>query len=343
MFVRWLRSGVLALAFLVGFGLPGGPRPASAAEPIVVKLASAAPPNTPWDALLKEYKKNVEARSGGRLKVKLYLGASYADENDTLVKCKGGQFQAIGASVGAIASQVPELSVVEIPFLFRSFAEVDDVIDHLLTPAFEAITRESGLVLGFWSENGFRHFGTKDGFVKTPADLKGKKMRSQESQVHLEMYKNLGGSPVPVPTTEVMTALKNGTVDGFDQALVYMLAAGWHTTIKYVTLSSHIYQPSLVLFNRTWFDALPADLQTILIEEGRAIQAKGRTAVRAASKKQIKLLTDAGLQVYQLTDPERDVFEKATLPGRQSFRKTMGKRAAHLLDDVEAYLLKSRH
>jgi TRAP-type C4-dicarboxylate transport system substrate-binding protein len=167
-------------------------------------------------------------------------------------------------------------------------------------------------------------------------------MRSQESQVHLEMYKNLGGSPVPVPTTEVLTALQNGTVDGFDQALLYMLAASWHTTIKYVTLSSHIYQPALIVFNKDWFDALPADLQKILLDEGRAIQAKGRTAVRGLNKKLVKVLTDSGVQVYQLTNEERDGFEKATAPGRQTFRKTMGKRAAKLLDDVEAYLAKSR-
>jgi TRAP-type C4-dicarboxylate transport system substrate-binding protein len=237
---------------------------------------------------------------------------------------------------------VPELDVVQIPFLFHSFDEADDVIDHLLGPALEPLLREQGLVLGFWSENGFRQFGTRDRFVKAPADLAGKKMRAQESQVHLEMYKNLGGSPVPVPVSEVVTALKNGTLDGFDQALVYMLAAGWYQTIKFVTLSSHIYQPSLVVFNQAWFDGLPADLKTILLEEGRAIQARGRTQVRQLAHRQVKTLTDAGIQVYELTETERDVFEKATAPGRQRFRRSMGKRAARLLDDAEARLAASR-
>ncbi len=338
---RFRPVAALALVALAGLASSlAGARAASAQEPVVMKIATAAPAGTPWDALLKEYKKNVETRSAGRLKVKIQLGAG--DENDTVQRVKNGQLQAAGATTGALASQVPELSVVEIPFLFHSFDEADDVIDHLLGPALEPIVREDGLVLGFWSESGFRHFATRDGFVKVPADLKGKKMRCQESQMHLEMYKNLGGSPVPVPTTEVLTALKNGTVEGFDQALVYMIAAGWYTTIKYVTLSSHIYQPSLVVFNKAWFDGLPADLQAILLEEGRAIQARGRTQVRGLAKKQLKTLTDAGVQLYQLTDPERDAFEKATAPARLSFRKTTGKRAARLLDDAEARLAKSR-
>ncbi len=343
MFARRFASLSLVLAVLAAFfTIAGGSRSAQAAEPIVMKIATVAPPNTPWDALLKEYKKAVEAKSGGRIKVKIYLGGTLGDENETVLKCKRGQIQAVGASTGAMASQVPEINVVEIPYLFRTFKEADDVIDNVLTPALEPIFLEYGLVLGFWSENGFRHFGTKDKFVKTPADLKGKKMRSQENQVHLDMYKNLGGSPVPVPTTEVLTALQNGTVDGFDQALLYMLAASWHTTIKYVTLSSHIYQPALIVFNKDWFQALPPDLQKILLDEGRGIMAKGRIAVRGLNKKLVKVLTDAGVQVYQLTTGERDGFEKAVAPGRATFRKTMGKRAAKMLDDVEAYLAKMR-
>jgi TRAP-type C4-dicarboxylate transport system substrate-binding protein len=145
-----------------------------------------------------------------------------------------------------------------------------------------------------------------------------------------------------VPATEVVTALKNGTVEGFDQALGYMLAAGWYQTIRFVTLSSHIYQPSLIVFNRTWFDGLPADLQAILLEEGRTLQARGRTLVRQLARRQMKTLTDAGIQVYELTVPERDVFETATAPGRQRFRRSMGKRAARLLDDAEARLAASR-
>jgi len=341
MLARSLRrlAAVAAALVLASFAAP---RAARAEEPIVMKIATVAPPNTPWDALLKEYKKKVEAASGGRIKVKIYLGGTLGDENETVLKCKRGQIQAVGASTGAIASQVPELNVVEIPYLFRTFKEADDVIDNVLSPALEPIFKEYGLILGFWSENGFRHFGTKDKFVKSPADLKGKKMRSQESAVHLQMYKDLGGSPVPVPTTEALTALQNGTVDGFDQALLYMLAASWHTTVKYITLSSHIYQPAIIIFNKDWFEKLPPDLQKILLDEGRAIQAKGRTAVRALNKKLIKVLEDAKVGIYQLTAAERSGFEKAALPGRKVFRDTMGKRAAKLLDDVEAYLAKNR-
>ena len=90
------------------------------------------------------------------------------------------------------------------------------VIDTVLTAQFEPLFRERGFVLGFWSENGFRHFGTRDKGVRKPEDLKGKRMRSQENPVHMSMYKAYGAAAVPIPTTEVPQALATGNVDGFE-------------------------------------------------------------------------------------------------------------------------------
>jgi TRAP-type C4-dicarboxylate transport system substrate-binding protein len=172
-----------------------------AQTPIVMKIATVAPEKTPWDRLLREYKKNVEAKSGGRISVKVYTGGTKGDENDTVLKTRRGELQAVGASTGAIGSIVTELNVIELPYLFKSFREADAVLDNVVSSRLDPILRGYGFVLGFWSENGFRHFGTRDGFVTSPANLKGKKMRSQESKVHLETWKAFMASPTPVPTT----------------------------------------------------------------------------------------------------------------------------------------------
>jgi tripartite ATP-independent transporter DctP family solute receptor len=307
-----------------------------------MKIATVAPDNTPWSELLKMYKANVEKESGGKIKVKVYLGGTLGDENESVLECKRGQIQAVGVSTGALASEIPDLNVVEIPFLFHDADEADYVIDGVLGTALDPIFKDYGFVLGFWSENGFRQFGLKDGFVKSPADLKGKKMRSQETSVHLDMWKAFGASPKAIPTTEVLTALQNGTVDGFDQALLYAIAASWYTSVKYFTISNHIYQPAVIAFNKDWFDGLPSDLQKVVVDEGRKIQAKGRKAIRKMNPKLIDALKDNGVKVYELTASERAAFEKAAEPVRANFRKTAGKRAAGLLDSVEAALKKRR-
>lgn len=311
-------------------------------DKIVMKIATVAPDNTPWSELLKEYKKGVEKASGGKIKVKVYLGGTLGDENETVLMCKRGQIAAIAVSTGALASQIPDLNVVEIPYLFRNFKEADYIIDNVLGPEFDKIFPEYGFVLGFWSENGFRQFGSKDGFIKKPSDLKGKKMRSQETSIHLDMWKSFGASPKAIPTTEVLTALQNGSVDGFDQALLFAIAAAWYTTVDYFTISEHIYQPAVVSFNKEWFDGLPADLQKVIIDEGRKVQNKGRKRIRAMNPKLEKALVEEGKKVYTLSASEKKDFEKAAEPVRASFRKTGGERAGKLLDMAEKALKKKR-
>jgi C4-dicarboxylate-binding protein DctP len=171
--------------------------------------------------------------------------------------------------------------------------------------------KAKGLVLLMWSENGFRHFGA--GFpIKKPSDLKGKKMRSQESYVHIEMWKALGANADAIPTTEVTTALKTGSVQGFDQALLYMVAGAWHLSIKHMTLSAHIYQPAVIALNKDWFDKLPPDLQKIVIDEGRAIVRSGRAAIRKMNPKLVDIVKKSGVTITTLSDAEKEEFAKAT-------------------------------
>jgi tripartite ATP-independent transporter DctP family solute receptor len=310
-------------------------RPASADEH-VLKLATLAPKGTPWSKLLTKFQKNVQKASQGRIKVKLYLGGTMGDENETVRMASRGRIQAVGASTGAVASLIPELSALEIPFIFRNAKEADYVIDKKLNAPMETLFRERGLVLGFWSENGFRHFGAKDAAIRMPGDLKGKKMRSQESFVHLQMWKALDAAPQAIPTPEVLTALKTGAVDGFDQALLYAIAAGWHNSIKHLTISGHIYQPAVITYNKDWFDALPPDLQQVLLEEGQKIVREGRDAIRKLNPELLEIVKSSGVAVHTLSKSERDAFEKSTSDVRAQFRKQQGKKAAEILDLVEA-------
>lgn len=309
--------------------------PARADKTYTVKIGTVAPEGTPWAELLKVYKKNVEKASNGRLKVKVYLGGTQGDELEMVRKTSRGHIQGVGGSTGAVASLVPELNVVEIPFMFRSFREADYVLDEVLLEPMEKLFRDRGLVLGFWSENGFRHFGSSWGPISKPADLQGKKMRSQESFVHLEMWKAYQAAPQAIPTTEVLTALQTGAVDGFDQGLLFAIAASWHKSVQHVTLSAHIYQPAVIAFNEEWFDALPAELQKILLDEGRSITNKGRKLIRALNPDLIKILESEGIKIHRLGSAERDAFEKQSAVVRSKFRKSQGKSSVRTLDQVE--------
>lgn len=308
---------------------------ARAEEKYVLKLGTMAPTGTPWSEMMTLFKKRVEEKSGKRIEVKVYLGGKAGDENEMVKKTSRGHLQGVAASSGALASLVPEMHAVELPFLFRSFGEADFILDTVLTEPMKKHFRDRGLVFGFWSENGFRHFGSNFGPVKAPSDLAGKKVRSQESPVHLQMWSTYKAAAQAIPTTEVLTALQTGAVDGFDQGLLFAIAANWHKSVKYITLSAHIYQPAALAYNKEWYDKLPADLQKVLEDEAKALTDTGRKLIRKINPDLIKLVEKDGIQVVKLDNAQRAAFEAASMPVRSWFRSSQPKTSVAILDAIE--------
>lgn len=268
------------------------------ADPITVKVASVAPSGTPWMDTMVSIKKKIEADSGGQVKVKLYPGGQLGGENEILAGVRKGRIQVAGITAGALANTVPELNVLELPYLFDSLAEADFILDNFLFEPVKEILAKKGFILVSWAENGYRNIGSKTKPIKVPEDLKGVKIRSQESKVHLEFWKKVGASAVPIAVPEVLPALQTGVVDSFDNTPLFTLAAEWQTTIKYFTYTQHIYQPGMVVISKSFFDTLSPDMQKILIGEGNGIAKDSRAGVRALDSKLLNTLKKTGVEVY---------------------------------------------
>ena len=299
---------LLALTALVAAPLASAP---AAEGPQVMKMATVAPARTPWADLLKRYRKAVKKASHKQVKLRVYLGGVKGDEQSIVRQVYKGSLQAGGVSTGAMAALVPELDILEMPYLFKDFAEADRILDGPARPIIDQLLEAKGFKLLMYSENGYRSFGTTEGCVKSPADLKAVKMRSQESPVHVAMYRALGASPVTIPVGEVLSSLQTGVVKGFDNTPLFTQAASWHQAVKYFTLTEHIYQPALIVANKAWFDALPAELQAAILEPARKLEKKGRKAVRALGPLLVKNLEKHGLTVCRLSPAERQAFEQA--------------------------------
>ena len=280
------------------------------AEPITIRIATVAPDGSPWAAALDAWKKDVESRAAGRVKVKIFKGGALGDENESLQATKRGQIQGVGATTGAIASLVPEVNVLELPYLFNTAQEADHIIDNVIGENLKKHFYERGLVVGFWSENGFRSFGGKMP-IQTLADLKGKKMRSQENPIHISTYRAFGASPVPIPITETLTSLQTGVVDGFDNTLLYTFAASWQSAIKHFSITQHIYQPAAIVFNRGQYDSWPADIRQLVLEAGNRVVKDLRRQIRDMEPILIENLRSAGVQVNTLGPAELVAFQRA--------------------------------
>lgn len=297
---------------------------ACAAAPTEIRFVSIAPEGTPWSEQMTAMKNRVEKESGGRLVFKLYLGGQLGGEVETLRSLQRGRIQAWGGSVGALAGMVPELQLLELPYLFHTLEEADQVLDEVLFKPYADLMSKKGLVLQSWNENGWRHIGSKDKPVLTPGEAKGLKVRSQPSPIHLRMWKALGANPVAISVPEVLTSLQTGVVDGFDNSPLFTTATSWHTAIKHYVLTQHMYQPGAVVFNKAFVDKLPEDLRRILMGDAKAEAATGRTGVRAMEAEVLKLMETEGVKVHTLSAAEREAFAKMLEPLHDEFAKTVG-------------------
>ncbi len=296
-----------------------------AAEPeVIVKLATVAPEGSPWAQALTDFKKKAESAANGKLRVKLFLGGTLGDENDTVMAVKRGQIQAFGGSTGALASQVPEFNMLELPYLFNNLEEADYVLSKVVKDDIAKACADRGVQFGFWSENGLRSFGGKFK-IASPEDLKGRKMRSQDNPIHLTMYRTFGASPVPVPTTEALTALQTGAVDGYDQSALYLFAASWHTASKNFAVTNPIYQPAAIVYNKAAWDAWPPEVREALTAAGAAIEEDLRKKVRAMTPILIKNLQELGVEVNVLSDAELAPFKKLAEKSRAESVKAASK------------------
>ncbi len=312
-----LLLGTLAVAAILVVGAVDRPADAQDAE-FVIKFATVAPEGTPWTEQLVKIKNRIESESGGRIKFKLFPGSTLGGEVETIRKClKGKEVNGWGGSTAAVAEgvNIPALQVFELPFMFESEAEVDFVMDSMFD-SMSAKLEAKGLKMAFWHVNGWHNFATKSP-IGSAQSLAGMKLRSQESPVHLAMFRALGAQPQTIPVPEVLSALQTGMVDGFSNTPLFTAATGWYEGgITDFTITHHIYQPAVILYSKELYDSMPADLQTILMGDRAGDTLEGRTNVRAITPALLEMFEENNINVTEMPADQRAALAEmcATVP-----------------------------
>lgn len=276
--------------------------------PYELNIGTLAPKGTPWMTLLERFEKEIEAESKGRINVIIRPPGMMGEVEMVREVRTGERLQAAGISTGALAEggNIPQLGLVELPFLFKTDKEADYVLDTMFD-TYAGVLARRGFVLGIWSENGWRSFATKGSAILAPEDIKKFKMRSQESPVHMQMYSTFGVVAVQKPMTEVLTSLQSNVIDGLDNTALFIQSAGLGDALDHFTVTRHIYQPAAIVFSKRWFDTLPPDLQT-LVKSKKTLGPGGRVLIREEEKGMLENFEVFGVEVHTLTDAQREQF-----------------------------------
>jgi TRAP-type C4-dicarboxylate transport system substrate-binding protein len=266
---------------------------------------------------LKTFKQLVEAGSDGEVTVDVTW--NIMDEGrpntDLFELVETGQMFFCYFSSSYLGSRVPELDVLETPFLFSDLPAAHRALDGALGEALaEAVRRQTGFdVLGFW-DNGFRHMTNRLRPIHRPQDCSGMTVRMQPNIIHEELIRSWGAVPVAVELSAGIQLISNLDVDAQENPLANTVAYGVDQVHNHFTMSGHLYGARGLFCHRPTLESFDDDLRALVSEAAaRAVQAQREAAGRLEDTLRGRLENDGALFV-DLTDEERDEFVEASHP-----------------------------
>ncbi|MDH5710068.1 MAG: TRAP transporter substrate-binding protein DctP [Gammaproteobacteria bacterium] len=298
-----LRGIALSIALLVS-------SQAFAAETYTLKFATLLPTGTAWSNILTDWVKEVEQKSQGQLKFKMYSGGVMGDEPDVIRKIRKGQLHGgmfTGYGIGRIYSPA---RVLEVPFLFKDTGESDYVRDALM-PDFETGFKENGFELLGWPEVGFIHFFSQNKIESLEDMRKSRIWLWQGDPLGEAFFKASNISPVPLSIIDVFPQLsaKHGSIDTVYVSTFGAIALQWHTNLKYGSNIPVTNAIGGLVVSNVFFDKLPEDLQQLLKTTGKAMSDKIRKNARFENERSKNLLKRYGISfLWDWNDKEMQEF-----------------------------------
>lgn len=302
---------LLTTAFLFSGGSGEG---APESKTVVLKFADNAADGHPSILADNYFGKLVEERTNGRIKVQVYPGGVLGDERVTIEQVSFGGIDLVRTSLSPLTQFNPVLNVLMLPYLYSSREHYLKVVDGEIGEYFRESLKEKDMYGICWYETGSRGFYNSVRPIRKPEDLKGLKIRVQESEMMIDLVKAFDASPTPMAFGEVYNALQTGVIDGAENNWPSYDATGHYEVAKYYTRDDHSRIPEIVLINWTKFQSFSKADQEIILQAAREAaiaQQKFWSERVEASKKKVLA---AGNEVIELTPAEKEAFRAVVMP-----------------------------
>ena len=275
----------------------------------------------------------IEKGTQGRYKCQQFPNAALGGEREMIEAVQLGTQDLANVSTGALGNFVPEVKIVDIPFLFRDYAHARKVMDGDFGQDLLKKITAKGIVGLAWTENGFRHMTNSKRAINQASDASGLKMRTMENKVHMEGYKTFGILPTPMAWPEVFTALQQGTVDGQENPIPVILSAKLSQVQKHLSLTNHVYSPAvLIVAPNIWNKLNDAD-KKVFSEAAKKGAAAQRKKVNDDEANGIAELKKDGMQVVEQVNGES--FRKAVAPAYAQYAKEFGAEKIAAIQNVK--------
>ena len=263
----------------------------------------------------QEFKRIVEEKTGGDIKVKIFPDSTLGDPAGLMNGIRNGTVDLTVIGSSYFAGLSAELNVIDIPFLFPTRKDAFSVLDGI-TGKYLLNTLEKANIKGlaFW-DNGFRAISNNIKPITKPEDVKGIKMRVPGYPMSVKLFEVLGANPVPMSLGELYTALETRTVDGQDHPIGVFYSAKLYEVQKYLTISNHQYSALLMGMNKTKFEKLSPEYQKIVLDAAQEAANFQRNLNDKQAAEQIAEFRKHGVEVIESIDQKpfnNAVFDKVS-------------------------------
>jgi len=302
-----------------------------AAAQTTVRVSHPTPATSHYGAGTQAFCAEIEKRTTGRFKCQIQAGAN--DERASIEAVQLGTLDVTNTSTGPVSNFVPEVGIVDIPFLFRDYDHARRVLDGPIGQEILAKFPSKGIIALAWTENGFRHLTNSRRAVVKPDDVKGLKVRTMQNPVHIQAFQSIGVQPTPMAFSELFTSLQQGVVDGQENPIPVILSSRFSQVQKHLSLTGHVYSPSLLLMSpRLWNSLSEADKASFR-EAAKAGSAAQRRKVNDDENAGIAQLKSEGMEV--VTSVDGQAFRNAMTPVWSEFAKKFGAENIRRIQDYK--------
>ena len=297
----------------------------------VLKAADVHPPGYPTVVATENMGKKFEAATSGKYKMQMYPSSVLGDEKTMIEQTQIGAIHILRTSLGPLGSVVPEVNVFNMPFVFRDEAHMRAVIDGPIgKEILDKISASTAhLVALGWMDSGSRSMYTKNP-IRTPADLKGQKIRVMGNPMFVETMNAMGGNGISMGHNDTFSALQTGVVDGAENNQPTFFASNQYTAgPKYYSQTTHLIIPEIFVMSKITWDKMSKDDQALLMKFSREAQMEQRALWDKSVGEYVTKLKAYGIQFITL---DKKPFYDATAPIRAKY----GAQFAELIKRIEA-------
>jgi len=278
------------------------------------KFGTLAPDGVGWAAIIKELIiSGILKVTNGEVVLDWYYGGTMGDDLDIVAKMRNGQLQGAGFSGWGMVMACPEMAIMELPFLFDNYDEVEYVYSKL-RPRINKWYEKRGYHIIVLAEQDFDQLYSTKHALKTPEDFKNSRILTWYGPLEERVLKALGASPIPIRVPEVAASIRTGVCDAFISPAIWAVGTQMYTVMKHINPLRIRYSPAAGIMTLRAWNQIPKEYRDAIDNFGASIEKEYRQQVRASNEKCIKAMIKYGMIEDKMTPAQIDVFKKRLMP-----------------------------